>query len=130
MSLRKLPENMAVLVVEDEALVAMHLTSLLEDLGCTVIGPAMRYDLAEQMVEAGVSADLAVLDVNLAGRPVFGLAEKLLARGIPVLFATGYGRGGIPEEWQEHPVLQKPYTEHDLSVLIEEIFADTAAHGR
>lgn len=104
-----------VLVVEDEALVAMDLEMILEDLGCVVIGPAMRLDRAEELVKANVEADAAILDVNVSGHQVFPLAALLAERGVPIVFATGYDRSGMPDEWNERPTLQKPYTVEDIA---------------
>lgn len=96
-----------VLVVEDEPMIAMLIEDMLIDLGCTVIGPAM--GLAEGLELADTpELDAAVLDVNLNGQRSYGLADALATRGIPVLFATGYGGGEELHERSE-PVLQKPY---------------------
>lgn len=107
-----------VFVVEDETLVALNLEDMLVDLGCAVLGPAMRLDVAERMIDEGLEADLAVLDVNLAGQPVFAVARMLSERGVPIVFATGYGRSGLPEEWQQHTVLQKPYSMEDVAEVL------------
>jgi DNA-binding NarL/FixJ family response regulator len=56
-----------VLVVEDEALVAMLLEDMLGDLGCRVIGPVMRVAEALERIAAETAIDVALLDVNLAG---------------------------------------------------------------
>ena len=103
-----------VFVVEDEALVALNLEDMLEELGCTTIGPATRMDRAEQMMADGLTADVAILDVNLAGEMIFPLAQRLAERGMPIVFATGYGRSGLPANFQDFPVLQKPYTLNDV----------------
>ena len=66
-------------------------------------------------VERGEAFDLAILDVNIAGRAVFPIAEKLSAKGVPLVFTTGYGREGLPAEWQGMTVLAKPYTFKDVA---------------
>ncbi|MCT8990578.1 response regulator [Chelativorans sp. SCAU2101] len=104
-----------VLVVEDEALVAMDLEMILEDLGCAVVGPVMRLDRAEALVKADVEADAAILDVNVGGLQVFPLAALLAERGVPIVFATGYDSSGMPAEWNGRPTLQKPYTVEDVA---------------
>jgi len=99
-----------VLVVEDESLVAMLLETMLEDMGCTPIGPASTVDEGLKLaVEERL--DAALLDFNVAGTPVFAVAEALEARGIPLVFSTGYGEGGLPETWRGRPTVQKPFTE-------------------
>ena len=107
---KRLPAGLRVFVVEDEALVVMNLEAMLEDLGCVVVGPAMRFAQADEMISKGVDADVALLDVNLGGRPVFDLAARLAAGGIPIAFTTGYGRSGLPDAWLDRPILQKPYS--------------------
>lgn len=107
--------GLSVFVIEDESLVLVNLEDMLGELGCTLVGPAMRLDQAEAMLDEAGTADVAVLDVNIAGKPVFPFAEKLAAKGVPLVLATGYGRDGLPEEWRTMTVLAKPYTFEDLA---------------
>lgn len=100
-----------VLVVEDEALVAMLLDTILEDMGCTPVGPASNIDEGEALARDEAALDAALLDVNVAGRQVFPVAAALKARGVPFVFSTGYGEGGLPDEWRGNPTIQKPFTE-------------------
>jgi CheY-like chemotaxis protein len=100
-----------VLVVEDESLVAMLLETILEDMECIPVGPASNIDDGEAMARDTVDLDAALLDVNVAGRQVFPVAEALRARGVPFVFSTGYGEGGLPEEWRGAATIQKPFTE-------------------
>ncbi len=106
--------GLRVFVVEDETLVLFNLEDILTSLGCVIVGPAMRLSEAQTLLTGDFAADVAVLDVNLGGTPVFPVAEVLAARGIPLVLATGYGREGLPREWQHHRVLLKPYTEVDI----------------
>ena len=100
-----------VLVVEDESLVAMLLETILEDMGCTPVGPASNIDEGEALARDEAALDAALLDVNVAGRQVFPVAAALKARGVPFVFSTGYGEGGLPDEWRGNPTIQKPSTE-------------------
>lgn len=100
-----------ILVVEDESLVAMLLETILEDMGCTPIGPASSVEEGEAMARDTADLDAALLDVNVAGRQVFPVAEALKARGVPFVFSTGYGESGLPDEWRGNPTIQKPFTE-------------------
>ena len=100
-----------VLVVEDESLVAMLLETILEDMGCSPVGPVATVDEGLAMVAAETSLDAALLDVNVAGREVFPIAEALKARGVPFVFSTGYGEGGLPDAWRGQATVQKPFTE-------------------
>lgn len=99
-----------ILIVEDESLVAMLLETILEDMGCSPVGPASNIDDGLALVQAE-SLDAALLDVNVAGRQVFPVAQALKDRGIPFVFSTGYGEGGLPNEWRGQPTIQKPFTE-------------------
>ncbi len=106
--------RLRVLIVEDEMLVAMNIEDMLLALGHEVAGIAGR--LAPALAPAGEGEfDLAMLDVNLAGEASFPVADVLRGRGIPFVFATGYGRGGIAEGYRSAPVLQKPFRRSDLS---------------
>ena len=100
-----------ILVVEDESLVAMLIETILEDLGCTPVGPAASVDEGLALARGNAVIDAALLDVNVAGRQVFPVAEALAARGVPFVFSTGYGEAGLPEHWRGHPTIQKPFTE-------------------
>lgn len=100
-----------VLVVEDESLVAMLLETILEDMGCMPVGPASTVEDGLAMATAEGPLDAALLDVNVAGRQVFPIAEALKDRGVPFVFSTGYGESGLPDAWRGHPTVQKPFTE-------------------
>lgn len=100
-----------VLVVEDESLVAMLLETILEDMECVPIGPASNVDDGQKLARDTENLDAALLDVNVAGRQVFPVAEALKERGVPFVFSTGYGEGGLPDKWRGQPTIQKPFTE-------------------
>lgn len=104
-------QDRRVLIIEDESLVAMLLETVLEDLGCMPVGPASSVDEGLRIIEDGAAIDAALLDVNVAGRHVFPAAEALRARDVPFVFSTGYGEGGLPDEWRGHLTIQKPFTE-------------------
>lgn len=96
-----------VLLVEDEMLIAMDVADMLEELGFSVVGPALRLNKALR-IAAEECFDLAVLDVNLAGERSFEVADVLRKRGIPFIFVTGYGVAGVIDDYREAVVLQKP----------------------
>jgi len=107
-----------VLLVEDEALVAMLLETILEDMGCVPVGPAGTVEEGLAMVADPAPLDAALLDVNLAGHQVFPIAEALKARGVPFVFSTGYGESGLPDEWRGHSTVQKPFTESAIRAAL------------
>jgi PAS domain S-box-containing protein len=96
-----------VMIVEDEALVAMALREALDELGFSVIGPFNR--ISEAMIALRNNRiDAAVLDVNLGGELIYPLADVLVADRVPFVFITGYGAEEIEPRYAHVPVLQKP----------------------
>jgi CheY-like chemotaxis protein len=101
-----------ILVVEDEALIAVMVEDMLIELGCTVVGPASTIAAALDMA-ATENLDGAVLDVNVRGERIDAVADVLFDRNVPVLFATGYGEVKF-ERGKTAPVIDKPYTQEKL----------------
>jgi CheY-like chemotaxis protein len=99
--------GLKVLVVEDEAIIALMVEDLLGDMGCEVVGTAGELSQAFAMAERCVF-DCAILDVNLGGQRIDPFVDLLKARGSPFIFATGYGVQGVREEDRAWPVLLKP----------------------
>lgn len=112
-----------VLVVEDETLVLFNLEDILTELGCVIVGPAMRIQDACTLAREADLPDLAILDVNIGGVPVFEAAQLLVERGVPLIFATGYGRDGLPEDWRGHEVIAKPYTQQDVARALDRLWS-------
>ena len=107
-----------VLVVEDEMMIRMLLEGMLTDLGHTVAAEAGGIEEAVALAKKG-AFDVAVLDVNLNGHQVTPVAEILLERGVPFIFASGYGQRGVPEAYRAIPTLQKPFQTDALAQAIE-----------
>lgn len=107
------PARRRILVVEDEALVAMQLEDMLGELGHEVAASCARLDEAVATART-VVCDMAVLDINLSGQKSFPVAEMLKSRGVPFLFATGYGSSVLPPGLADTRVLHKPYSLDDL----------------
>ena len=103
-----------VLVVEDEMLIGMLLEDMLAEMGHVVVAVISRVNDALAAVQRE-AFDVAILDVHLNGQPVFPVAEALIERGIPFVFATGYGERGLPEQYRSRPILQKPFAKDDLA---------------
>jgi CheY-like chemotaxis protein len=104
-----------VLVVEDEMMIAMLVEDMLAELGCSVVGPAHGLDDALELARTELGLDVAVLDVNLGGQPVFAVADALREKGVPAIFSTGYGDAGLREIDRGSQVLQKPFRAGDLA---------------
>lgn len=110
-----------ILVVEDEFLIALHVEELLTAMGHQVIGPVSRLNEALDLART-VEIDFAVLDVNLAGTASFPVADILRERGIPFVFATGYGTEGLVDEYRAETALRKPFEPQELEQAIERAF--------
>ena len=106
-------ENLRVLVVEDESLIAMLIEDTLEDMGCSVVAIAAGLEEAIALA-SDREFDVAILDVNLNGVQTFPLARLLMERNAPFIFSTGYGSSGIPEAFRKAPVIAKPFLQIDL----------------
>ena len=85
-----------IMVVEDEYLIADDLASLLREAGAFVVGPAASLPEGMRLAADTEQIDAAVLDIDLGGVTVFPLVDELLARGIRIMFLTGYGQDNIP----------------------------------
>jgi len=111
-----------VLVVEDEALVAMHVETILTEAGCEVVGPAASIDQALRL--CAQELDAAVLDMNLAGAMSYSVADALAAAHVPFLWLTGHSPSVLPQRHRDRPLVAKPYL---ASVLLEALSTTVAA---
>jgi CheY-like chemotaxis protein len=115
---KKTTAGKRVLVVEDELMIRMLLEGMLTDLGHSVAAEAGGIEEALTLAKEA-EFDVAVLDVNLNGKPITPVVEILVARGLPFVFASGYGQSGVPEPYRGNPTLQKPFQAAALAKAIE-----------
>lgn len=109
-----------ILVIEDEALVAMELRFVLEDLGHEVIGTVADARSARRMVEES-DVDLALVDIHLSDGPTGIDLGRELAQdlGVTVLFMTanpGMVRNGVAGAIG---VLSKPTDERAVQTAVD-----------
>ena len=115
-------QGRAILILEDEPLLALDLEMIIQDLGGRVIGPAST--IAEGVYAAESEAvDAAILDINIRGERSDPVADILKTRAIPFGFATGYGSRGVAEDGRK--VLTKPYTPESVKTLLQKILGLT-----
>ena len=111
-----------ILVVEDEMMIAIMLEDMLLDLGHEVVGVAQNLPAALAMTEAKAGQfDMAILDINLAGERSFPVALRLAERGVPFMFATGYGALGLEEPFRDIFTLNKPFQQEALARAIDRV---------
>ncbi|GLK76647.1 response regulator [Methylopila jiangsuensis] len=105
--------GLKILVVEDEAMISMMIEDMLLDHGVDVVGPAGGVAQAMKLLDAA-ALDGALLDVNLGGEKSFPVADALAAKGVPIVFTTGYGEAGVIGRYPDARTLQKPFVAADL----------------
>jgi CheY-like chemotaxis protein len=116
-----------ILVVEDEAVIAMLVEDMVLDFGSEVVGPAAKMDEALRFA-SHTALDAAILDVNVGGAVVFPVADVLRSRGVPIIFATGYGSGALPPRFQNDPALSKPFSYEALAEALHTVLAHQPCH--
>ncbi len=117
-----------ILVVEDEAMISMLLEDMVLDCGGEIVGPVAKFDDALVLAHKAEFA-VAVLDLNLNGILSYPIAEVIRERGIPVIFATGYGADGLLNSFRDCPTLQKPFSQQDFAVAVAAACRQEAANS-
>lgn len=118
-----------VLVVEDEALIAMEIETALLGAGCHVLGPVATIPEALHLLRTTLP-DAALLDVQVADERSFGVADRLAAKGVPFVFATGFDAAStLPERFQDSAVVNKPFGAGELIAALERAY-EAAAHAQ
>jgi CheY-like chemotaxis protein len=115
-----------IMIVEDDSMISMLLEEMLNELGCTDVCHAADAAGALAVIDRKPPC-LALLDVNLGGANVDSVVERLSVAGIPFVFATGYGRSGVPAKWSTRQVLQKPFRLEALSEALTAAQAEATA---
>lgn len=121
--------GLRLLVVEDEAMIALMIEDMLDAFGCVVVDVAGT--LAKGLAIADdeqLALDGAILDINLGGEQVYPVAERLRRRGVPFIFCTGYGRAGLAPGFTHVPTLAKPYQAEDLENMLVSVMGDARRH--
>jgi len=118
--------GVSVLLVEDEALLAIDVTSIIEMAGGRVVGPA--YSLGQGFSWIGRGKfDCAVLDINLHDELVFALADALVERGIPIVFLSAHSLNIAPPHLRARRLVHKPFSTYSLIKAIREEVAGKRA---
>jgi CheY-like chemotaxis protein len=111
-----------ILVVEDEPLIGAMAEEWLDELGHAAVGPAANLDSALKLVATPI--DGAIVDVSLGRESGYPVAEALAARGVPFVFATGYGREALDPAWRGRPTLMKPFDFDAFRAAVERMLAE------
>ncbi|MDN4633964.1 response regulator [Sphingomonas sp. PsM26] len=110
-------ESRHILVVEDDALVAIGLVSYLEELGATVMW-ATDIPNAVGWIEHCSKIDVAIVDLNLDGSMSTPVVDRLIAKEVFTILCTGYEVGSIEERFRGLPRSEKPFTRAKIRNLL------------
>jgi two-component sensor histidine kinase len=105
-----------ILLVEDEPLIGLMMTTILTDLGVEVTGPIG--SVADAFIAANNHFDAAVLDVNVGGQVIYPVADVLCEKGVHVVFVTGYENSGIEPRFKDTALLPKPIDPEALRIRL------------
>jgi DNA-binding NtrC family response regulator len=111
-----------VLVVVDDALMALDLQRLLHDAGYRVIGPATTVGEIQRMIERG-DIDCAILDLDVDRRAPLPIADLLAFADVPFVYLTTGVLGPVPARHRQRPVVEKPFTREALLAAVEKAMA-------
>ncbi|MDB5691439.1 MAG: response regulator [Alphaproteobacteria bacterium] len=112
-------DGVRILLVEDEAIIAMTAEDMAGALGCRIVASAATLAEALAAAERG-GFDVALLDINLNGVDSLPAAAWLKRQGLPFVFTTGYGSSGRDPAYDDVPLVTKPYRLADLGAAIAE----------
>ena len=112
-------KNISVLIVEDSALIAMDVQSVLESAGYRVLAPVNSVPAAFALVEKHIP-DIALLDINLGRSDVFALADFLSRRRTRLIFLSGHSQSLLPEAHRHRKLIGKPFMPAELLRALEE----------
>jgi DNA-binding NtrC family response regulator len=111
-----------VLLVEDNALIALDLEEILTNSGCCVIGPSRTVRDAMAIVEQEI-IDVALVDFILEDGTASPLAQYLDSKGIPFALCTGRHPREFTEHFPSTPILGKPYNPDDVALVVNSLIA-------
>ena len=113
-------KDLRIFLVEDEPLIRIMVMDMLGELGCRLAAEAGDVEEASKLAQSA-DFDLAILDVNVRDKLITPVAELVRARRRPIIFATGYGSGGLPEGLRDFPALPKPFQLETLAAAIDSV---------
>ena len=119
-----------ILVIEDDYLLGQILIDFLEDAGAKVVGPIGWVEDALLAIEKNaLDIDTAKQDDNLHGSKSYPIADALVGRSIPFVFATGYGADALDASYVHHPRCEKPFDQPNLVSRLADVLSSKSAAG-
>jgi DNA-binding LytR/AlgR family response regulator len=116
-------ENIKVLIVEDESIVALDLSMGLKKAGCTIAGIADNARSAQTLFETE-AVDIVLMDIHLKGEKdgIYTVIDLMKIRRVPVIYLTAYTDAATVQRVKNtYPAafLTKPYTLANVHIAIE-----------
>jgi DNA-binding NtrC family response regulator len=113
-----------ILVVEDNAFLAMTTEEILRDAGAEVVGPVGTLQEAEKLA-AHEKLSAAILDIRLDADEVWPVADILAERLVPFVFCSGhFDHDTLPGRWSGYPILAKPARAHRMVESLATVIND------
>jgi CheY-like chemotaxis protein len=119
-----------VLVVEDEFFIADDLARDFAAMGAEIVGPVGTIDQAMRLLHDELCIDGAVVDIKLGAMMAFPIADELLARNVPVVFATGYDADVLPRRFVGVPRYLKPTRSEQVAAALAKALDRTPSGTR
>jgi CheY-like chemotaxis protein len=110
-----------ILVVEDDYLIAQQTADALVAAGAGIVGPVATVQAAMTMLDRIPELAAAVLDINLRNERVYPVADRLIERGIPIVFATGYEELLLDRKYVGLPRCPKPIDQAALVAVLRRL---------
>lgn len=103
-----------IFIAEDEALVAMDLMDLVESVSAIPQGPFASVARCMKALDEALP-DVAILDVRLTDGQIFGVADRLYAKNVPLIFHSGHlDHSDIETKYPRARFFSKPTPQRDL----------------
>ncbi|CDZ46196.1 response regulator [Neorhizobium galegae] len=121
------PQALTVLVVDDDTLVSMGTSAMLEDLG-HIATEASSAAAALEILGSDRKFDLVITDHAMPGMTGAELARRILASypGLPVILASGYVELHEDHGLSDLPRMMKPFTQEQLQTAVHRAVAERA----
>jgi len=114
------PAGRRVLIVEDEAVIAGLIETILGEAGYSIVGPVATLERALATIERE-RFDAALLDIRINGHDAYAVADVLMKRRIPFIFVSGFTRKQMPAAYRHCAYIAKPFTPDAMLALLDEI---------
>ncbi|MGE4221602.1 MAG: hypothetical protein AB7G39_19325 [Alphaproteobacteria bacterium] len=130
MSVRLLPPSLAtldlplgkVLMVVDDAIMALDLQRVLHDAGYRVLGPATTMVEIQRMIQRG-DIDCAILALDIDRRAPLPIADLLAFADVPFVYLTTGVLGPVPSRHRRRPAIERPFTRESLLAAVRKAMA-------